>query len=277
MVRYTEIDPHYTMVDHPLLKAARIPAGEFFMGAEDGEEGQEDERPSHRAYLDEYFIGTHPVTNSEYAQFIHDTGHPSPTIRALPLMVSGPFEAGFRELAAPYLWNGAHPPGRDGHPVTLVSMDDAIAYCAWLASKTGTPVRLPTEAEWERAARGDLDRKRYPWGDELDPSRAHFLPDPGQKAQGGTAPVASYPPNGFNLYDMAGNVWEWVSDWYAANYYARAQYLDPRGPESGLMRIVRGGAWVNSDSRYLRCAYRHKVPQDSYSYSIGFRIAYSSC
>jgi formylglycine-generating enzyme required for sulfatase activity len=156
-------------------------------------------------------------------------------------------------------------------------MDDAIAYCAWLASKTGTPVRLPTEAEWERAARGGFDRKRYPWGDKLDPSRAHFLPDPGQKAQSGTAPVASYPPNGFNLYDMAGNVWEWVSDWYAANYYARAQYLDPRGPENGLMRIVRGGAWVNSDSRYLRCAYRHKVPQDSYSYSIGFRIAYSSC
>jgi formylglycine-generating enzyme required for sulfatase activity len=75
---------------------------------------------------------------------------------------------------------------------------------------------------------------------------------------------------------MSGNVWEWVSDWYAPNYYARAQYLNPLGPEAGLMRIVRGGAWVNSDERYLRCACRHEVPPDSYAYSIGFRIAYSA-
>jgi formylglycine-generating enzyme required for sulfatase activity len=256
-----------------LLEVARIPAGEFLMGAEDGEE---DERPAHRAYLDEFYIGTHPVTNAEYAQFIKETGHPSPAIRSIPLMVSGPVEEEFRSIASAYMWtNGTPPGGRDQHPVTLVGFDDAAAYCGWLAGKSGKPVRLPTEAEWERAARGGLEAKKYPWGDSLDPAHAHYLPHAGLKSERGTARVGLYPPNGFNLQDMAGNVWEWVTDWYASNYYSRAQYLNPQGPDTGLMRIVRGGAWVNADGRYLRCAYRHKVPPDSYAYSIGFRIAYS--
>jgi sulfatase modifying factor 1 len=261
------------MADESLLQVARIAAGEFVMGAEDGEE---DERPPHRAYIDEFCIGTYPVTNAEYAQFVEETGHPPPAIRVLPLIVSGAHEAEFRELASSYFWTDSTPPaGRDQHPVTLVGYEDAVAYCGWLASKTSKPIRLPTEAEWERAARGGLEDKRYPWGDALDPTCAHFLPHTSVKAERGTAPVGIYPANGFQLYDMAGNVWEWVSDWYAPNYYERAQYLNPQGPEGGLMRIVRGGAWVNADGRYLRCAYRHKVPPDSYAYSIGFRVAYS--
>jgi formylglycine-generating enzyme required for sulfatase activity len=256
-----------------MLQVARIPAGEFAMGTEDGEE---DERPAHKAYLDEFCIGTYPVTNAEYAQFVREASHPSPAVRALPLMVAGAFEADFRSLAATYFWNDDSPPeGRDRHPVTLIGIDDAMSYCGWLASRTGKPVRLPTEAEWEKAARGGLEGKRYPWGEALDPACAHFLPQAGLKAERGTAEVGSYPPNGFDLFDMSGNVWEWVSDWHAPNYYARAQYLNPQGPEGGLMRIVRGGAWVNADGKYLRCAYRHKVPPDSYAYSIGFRVAYS--
>ncbi len=261
------------MTDESLPRVARIGAGEFFMGAEDGDE---DERPRHRAYIDEFAIGVCPVTNAEYARFVHETAHPSPTVRTLPLMVSGPLEADFRALAAPYFWNNGTPPaGRDRHPVTLVRFEDATAYCAWLATKIDKPVRLPTEAEWERAARGGLDGRRYPWGDTLDASCAHFLPQASVKAERSTAPVGSYPPNGFELHDMVGNVWEWVGDWYSPNYYELAQYLNPQGPEAGLMRVVRGGAWVNDDGRYLRCAYRHKVPPDSYSYSIGFRVAYS--
>jgi sulfatase modifying factor 1 len=261
------------MADESLLQVARIAAGEFVMGAEDGED---DERPAHRTYVDEFHIGTHPVTNAEYALFVRETGHPSPAIRALPVMVSGALEAEFRARAAAYFWsNGTPPEGRDHHPVTLVCYEDAVAYCDWLAIKTSQPIRLPTEAEWERAARGGLEGKRYPWGDALDPAYAHFLPNADMKAQRGTAPVGSYPANGFRLFDMAGNVWQWVSDWYAPKYYERAQYLNPHGPEDGLMRIVRGGGWVNADGRYLRCACRHKVPPDSYAYSIGFRIAYS--
>ena len=257
-----------------MLQVARIPAGEFAMGADDGEV---DERPAHKALLDDFCIGTYPVTNAEYAQFVRETGHPSPAVRSLPVMVSGDLEAEFRLLAAKYFWtNGTPPEGRDRHPVTLVRYEDALAYCAWLASKSDKPVRLPTEAEWEKAARGGLDGRRYPWGDTLEPACAHFLPQPGLKKERGTCEVGSYLPNGFHLFDMAGNVWEWVSDWYAPSYYARAQYLNPQGPEGGLMRIVRGGAWVNADGRYLRCAYRHKLPPDSYAYSIGFRIAYSS-
>ncbi len=261
------------MTDESLPKVARVAAGEFVMGADDGED---DERPPHRAYVDEFAIGIFPVTNAEYAQFVRETDHPAPTVRVLPLMVSGALESDFRSLAAADFWTDAAPPeGRGSHPVTLVGFEDAVAYCAWLANKIAKPVRLPTEAEWERAARGGLENKRFPWGDTLGAESAHFLPDATAKAEAGTAPVGSYPPNGFELHDMAGNVWEWVSDWYSPDYYARAQYTNPRGPESGLMRIVRGGAWMNADARYLRCAYRHKVPPDSYSYSIGFRIAYS--
>ena len=261
------------MADKSLLHVVRITAGEFLMGCEDGEQ---DERPPHRAYVDEFCIGVCPVTNAEYAQFVSETAHRSPAIHSLPLMVTVALESEFRDLAAAYAWNNGTPPaGRERHPVTLVTYDDAMAYCRWLAIKTSKPVRLPTEAEWERAARGGVEGRNYPWGDEFDRSRAHVLPDAAAKDSGGTAAVASYPANPFQLHDMAGNVWQWVTDWYSPSYYERAQYLNPQGPESGFMRIVRGGAWVNNDPRYLRCAYRHQVPPDSFAYSIGFRIAYS--
>jgi formylglycine-generating enzyme required for sulfatase activity len=164
---------------------------------------------------------------------------------------------------------------RADHPVTLVRYEDAAAYCAWLAASTGRPFRLPTEAEWEKAARGGTESKRYPWGDRLDRNMANFLVDPAVKGTQGTTPCRSYPANAFGLYDMAGNVWEWVHDWYDARYYGTAGARNPTGPPVGYLRLVRGGSWLVADVRMLSCSHRHKVPPDTYSYAIGFRVACS--
>ena len=261
------------MSDEPLPLLVRIPAGEFLMGADDE---AEDERPAHRVYLDEFFIGAYEVTNEEYARFVRETGRAAPAIRNLPLVVRPDQQTAFLDLAVPFAWKDGQPPlGRARHPVTLVTHDDAAAYCAWLQSRAGRPFRLPTEAEWEKAARGGVDRQRFPWGDDIDPSRANYLGDPTLKPQRSTEEVGTFPANAYQLFDMAGNVWEWVSDWYAPGYYARAQYLNPPGASASQQRIVRGGSWVNHDVDFLRCACRHRVPADSYSYSIGFRVAYA--
>lgn len=254
---------------------ARIPAGEFIMGSE---EADEDERPAHCVYLDEFHLAVHPVTNREYLRFVRATGHRPPGVHELPLLVTAggrERERAFRQLSAPYTWpNGEPPVDRLDHPVALVRVEDALAYCAWLASLTERPARLPTEAEWEKAARGGLSGKRYPWGDELDPARANYLPDPSLKAMHGTKAARVYPPNSYGLYDMSGNVWQWVADWYRADYYRSSPPRNPRGPAGGRLRIVRGGSWLSADPRLLSCGHRHKVPPDTYSYGIGFRVAY---
>ena len=248
---------------------ARIPAGEFLMGSADA---ADDERPVHRVYVGEFFIGRFPVTQDEYGRFVRATGHPAPAVRGLPLIAGGR-ESVFKELAAPYVWADGQPiAGHGSHPVVLIRYDDAAAYCAWLSQALGRAVRLPTEAEWEKAARGGVDGLRYPWGNDIDPSRCNFLLDPSVKHQRGTRPTGTYPPNPYGLCDVAGNVWEWVADWHSSDYYASSEIRDPHGPPSGTMRIVRGGSWVNEDVGMLRCAYRHKVPPDTYAHSVGFRI-----
>lgn len=249
---------------------ARIPAGDFLMGSLDA---ADDERPVHRVYVSEFSIGRFPVTQDEYRRFLGATGYPAPAVRSLPLVTSGGREALFRDRSAPYVWESDDPPpGRGTHPVVLVRYDDAVAYCQWLSTSLGRIVRLPTEAEWEKAARGGAEGLRYPWGDEFDPSACHFLADPAAKSRAGTRPTGTYPPNDYSLHDVAGNVWEWVSDWYASDSYATSDERDPTGPASGTMRIVRGGSWVNDDVNMLRSGYRHQVPPDTYAYSIGFRI-----
>jgi formylglycine-generating enzyme len=252
---------------------ARIPAGDFLMGASDAEE---DERPVHRVHVSEFFIGRFQVTHDEYARFVRATGHPIPAVRGLPLIATGERDALFRELAAPYAWNDQPPPALAGHPVVLVRYEDAAAYCRWLADALKRDVRLPTEAEWEKAARGGMEAQRFPWGDDIDASRCNYLVDPTVKHQRSTRPTGMYSPNAYGLYDMCGNVWEWVADWYGAEYYSRGETRDPRGPASGTQRVVRGGSWVNDDVSMLRCAVRHKVPPDTYAYSIGFRIVCSA-
>ena len=240
------------------------------MGAADG---RGDERPVHRVSLDEFFIGRFPVTHDEFARFIRDTERRAPAVRDLPVVAAGEHDAEFRDIAAAYCWTDVGPPaGLGAHPVVLVTRDDALAYCAWLSHRLGRVVRLPTEAEWERAARGGADGRRYPWGDDIDSGRCHFLFDSTQKRQRGTRPTGTFAPNGFGLCDMVGNVWEWVSDWYSADYYAVSALRNPRGPDAGTQCVVRGGAWVTDNPEMLRCSYRHAVPPDTYAYSIGFRV-----
>ena len=123
----------------------------------------------------------------------------------------------------------------------------------------------------ESRARGN-GRASLPVGRRHRRVAWQFLTDPAIKHQRGTRPTGTYPPNAYGLYDVCGNVWEWIADWYGRDYYGLGEMRDPRGPQSGTMRIVRGGSWVNDDVRMLRCAYRHKTPPDTYAYSIGFRI-----
>jgi len=257
-----------------LPKMVLIPSGEFLMGSEDAED---DERPVHGVELEGYYIGVHPVTNAEYARFVRDTGHRPPAIYELPLVVTAggsEREKAFRAVGQSYIWPESEPmPDRLDHPVTLVRWSDAEAYCAWLAAETKRAIRLPTEAEWEKAARGGLSGKRYPWGDRLDRNMANFLADPTMKLTQGTTRCRSYPANGFGLFDMTGNVWEWVQDWYDPVYYSVSPSLNPIGPPHGSLRVVRGGSWLVADVRMLSCSHRHKVPPDTYSYAIGFRIA----
>lgn len=261
------------MASEPLPDLALIPSGEFVMGSDDGED---DERPAHRVQVDEFLMSVRPITNADYALFVRDSGHRAPAIYDLPLVVTagGPErERNFRVAGEPYVWLDDVPAlDREDHPVTLVRWDDAVAYCAWLSAETGRPVRLPTEAEWEKAARGGFEGKRYPWGDRLDRNMANFLTDPALKALGGTTRCGIYPPNGYGLYDMAGNVWQWVLDWYEPHYDSNARFDNPAGPSQGQLRVLRGGSWLAADVRMLSCTHRHKVPPDTYSYGIGFRV-----
>jgi formylglycine-generating enzyme len=256
-----------------LPRFAAIPTGRFTIGSFDG---GDDERPARAVQIDAFHISACTITIDQYSAFVHDAGHPAPTLRELPLVVTAQHERGFRELAATHVWRAGEPPrDRGQHPVTLVTHADAMAYCRWLSGQIGQLVRLPTEAEWERAARGGLEQKRYPWGDDIDLSRGNFLPDPALKRHRGTRPVGSYAPNGFELYDMAGNVWQWVADWYGSDAYRDADHRNPRGPAQGVFRVLRGGSWVSCDVGQLRCAHRHRVPPDTYAYSVGFRVVYS--
>ena len=231
--------------DSPLV---RIPAGEFLMGSEMGYPA---ERPVHRVSVEAFYLGVHPVTNEQYARFVAETGHRLPYLDDRRVQQEN--------------WHPethTHPLARAKHPVVLVSWRDAQAYCEWAGG------RLPTEAEWEWAARGGAEGKLYPWGDDIDPVFANY------DNPNGTTPVCSYPANGYGLHDMAGNVWEWVADWYDPHYYARSPRENPLGPETGTTKILRGGAWLLFPE-FCRVAYRFRNSPNFRFNLIGFRLARS--
>jgi formylglycine-generating enzyme required for sulfatase activity len=205
----------------------RIPAQSFLMGSDDG---RQDERPVHRVWIDAFEMGVCQVTNSEYAAFANATGHPMPPT---------PF----------------HDPDQ---PIVAVSWFDAVAFCEWF----GNGARLPTEAEWECAARGGAEGMHYPWGDEWPP----------QDDAAGPRAVGRRAPNGYGLYDICENVHEWCSDWYAPDYYASSSETNPRGPETGSRRASRGGSWRHQ-IQFSRCAARSSLPPEFRYSDYGFRVA----
>ncbi len=200
----------------------RIPAGEFLMGSDPKIDtiAFDYEQPQHRVSLPEYWLGLAPVTIAQYAAYIS-------AVR------------GF----GPVGWKFNRPPqDKLDHPVVNVNWHDAVAYCAWLSKLTGRQVALPTEAEWEKAARG-TDGRIYPWGGQKpDEEHCNF-----EWSVKDTTPVGRYSPLGDSPYgcvDMAGNVYEWCADWFDVNYYARSPVTSPAGPEGGVHRVARGGSWA---------------------------------
>jgi formylglycine-generating enzyme len=272
-----------------------IPGGTFRMGADapvacDGD----GEGPVHPVQLSTYRIGAVCVTNEDFARFASATGFVTDAERygwsfVFEGLLPDDFEDTPAVIATPW-WrqvDGAdwrHPEGpqsgvvgRERHPVVHVSWNDAMAYCAW----SGT--RLPTEAEWERAARGHLVDAAFPWGDELEPDGEHRMnvfqgvfpaSDTGADGWIGTAPVDAYPGNDFGLHDMTGNVWEWCADWYDPAYYQRSPHHDPVGPENGAVKAMRGGSYLCHASycRRYRVAARSANTPDSSAGNVGFRI-----
>lgn len=235
----------------------------------------EDERPVHRVHVSEFFIGRFPVTQDEYARFVRATGHPAPAVREPPLIASENDEL-FRDLAARYTWHDEAPPdGQGTHPVVLVKYEDAAAYCRWLTDTLGQVVRLPTEAEWEKAARGS-EGNLFPWG--------HGKPERGLAVFGQyhvhEIPLVAAVNSGeegqspYGLRHMAGNVAEWVQDWFGFDYYAIMPDRNPPGPTSGRYKGVRGGSW-KSRPNLLRAATRNGGFPDQRSATVGFRCAKS--
>lgn len=211
-----------------------IQGGKYLVGSSDGDY---DEQPVHEVLIDPFYIDVHEVTNQQFQMFLEATGHPKPAF-----------------------W---HPEiDKPDDPVVGVSWYDAVAYAVWVGK------RLPTEVEWELAARGGSAGTKYPWGDDPDCRYANFK-------SFGIAPVKSLKPNNYGLYDLIGNVWEWCSDWYDRTYYSSSKKRNPQGPVIGTHKVLRGGAWYCREDQ-VRVTNRFYAMPDVSSFNFGFRCAKSA-
>jgi formylglycine-generating enzyme len=270
----------------------RLEGGAFLMGTEDADAVPQDgEGPIRECRVEPFYIDRHTVTNIQFREFVAATGYVTEAERFGWSFVFYPPGAAQNLQHVPGLqwWRRvdgatwAHPEGadsgvrdRDGYPAVHVSWNDAAAYAAWAGK------RLPTETEWEFAARGGLQQKRFPWGDELTPDGVHLcniwqgdFPDFNSVEDGyeGAAPVDAYPANPFGLQVITGNTWEWCSDWFSADHHRYATRVNPVGPVEGGTRSMRGGSYLCHASycnRY-RVAARSSNTPDSATSNIGFR------
>ena len=218
-----------------------IPGGEFTMGREPSDGQKYIDNYAHKVFIDSFYIDKYEVTNAQYFAFCKATNHPLPEFWEMGLFNSGP--------EFPY------------HPVTGITWTSAKAYAEWKG------MRLPTEAEWEYAARGGLVNKKFPAGDDLDSSMANYYGTYGQTLKAG-----SFPPNGYGLYDMAGNVVEWVYDFYGKDYYLESVHKNPSGPVYGKRRVIRGGGW-RSGKGCSTVFFRQSLRPNWVDYNVGFRCA----
>ncbi len=223
----------------------RIPEGWFQMGSEDG---PEDERPVHRVWVDGFEMAVHPVTCGQFGEFLRATGHEHP--RDWSLFATA-----------------------DDLPVVGVSWLDCQVYCRWRNEKSTArnPLRLPTEAEWEHAARGGVEGRRYPWGEEVP----GWIPEGGRGPVAGPWPVTLGEPNGFGVFGIAANIHEWCADWYASDFYASSPDRNPSGPERGVRRASRGGSWRHAVT-ISRCATRSRIDPSFRYTDYGFRVVRSA-
>jgi sulfatase modifying factor 1 len=217
-----------------------IPEGWFLMGSE---AGQENERPVHRVWVDAFEMAECQVTNADYARFL------AATKRRAPLHWSDP---NFSDAE---------------QPVVAPSWFDAVAYCEWLSAACGRRYRLPTEAEWERAARGGLEQKQFPWGDEPPEHLTNYS----ARWKNGPEPVGRAERNAYGLCDIGANVHEWCADWFAAEYYGASPERNPQGAAQGLRRSSRGGSWRHQ-IKVSRCAARASIPPEFQYADYGFRV-----
>ncbi len=270
--------------------------GSFLMGTNDSEGFPADgEGPVREVTLDPFYIDPYAVSNDEFTSFVQETGYVteaekygwsfvfhsfvSPSV-GLEERMNVPGTPWWKGVFGAYWYQpeglGSTIKGRGNHPVIHVSWNDAVNYCHWAGK------RLPSEAEWEYAARGGLVQKRYPWGDSLKPSGQHMcniwqgkFPEKNHVSDGyaGTAPVHSFESNGYGLYNVVGNVWEWCSDWFSSEAATRGNSANPQGPKHGTHKVMRGGSYLCHSSycnRY-RVAARSSNTPDSSTGNIGFR------
>jgi sulfatase modifying factor 1 len=222
---------------------AVVPAGYFQMGCE---QGRDEEKPVHRVWVDAFEMAVYQVRNRDFARFLEAAGN-----------------------AAPPQWNDPdfnHP----DQPVVSVSWFEAAAYCEWLSEVCRRRFRLPSEAEWERAARGDVEGALYVWGNEPPNERPEYV----RRWTGvvnGPRPVGEEPPNAFGICDLGENVHEWCADWFDKNYYTASPERNPRGPDIGERRASRGGSWRHH-IKVSRCAARSSIPPSFQYADYGFRV-----